>query len=57
MSMNFLSSKTPSYSVVKLLSFGLFYSLVLVCLHPWNLTYSYILMYAYFSYPNKCYFS
>jgi hypothetical protein len=34
MSMTFLSSKIPSYSVVKLLSFGFFYSLVLVCSYP-----------------------
>jgi hypothetical protein len=54
MSMNFLSSETPSYSVVKLLSFALFYSLALVWPHLWNLAYSYILMYAYLSYPDEC---
>jgi hypothetical protein len=38
--MNFLSSEITSYSVVKLLSLGFFYSLVLVCPYPWNLAYS-----------------
>jgi hypothetical protein len=47
MSMNFLSSEIPSYSVVKLLSFGFFYSLVLVCPYPWGIAYSYIFIFAY----------
>jgi hypothetical protein len=51
MSMTFLSSEIPSYSVAKSLSFGYFYSFTLVCLYPWNLAYSYILMYAYFHTP------
>jgi hypothetical protein len=34
MSMTFLSSEIPSYSDVKSLSFGFFYSLVLVCSYP-----------------------
>jgi hypothetical protein len=49
--MTFLSSETPSYYVVKSLSFGLFNSLVLACPYPWNLAYSYILVYAYFHAP------
>jgi hypothetical protein len=47
MSMNFLSSEIPSYSVVKLLSFAFFYSLVLVCLYPWGISYSYLFRFAY----------
>jgi hypothetical protein len=47
MSMNFLSSEIPSYSVAKLLSFGFFYSLVWVCLYPWGIAYSYLFIFAY----------
>jgi hypothetical protein len=53
--MNVLSPETPSYSVVKSLSFGFFNSLVLACPYPWNLSYSYILMYAYFHAPRTVY--
>ena len=55
MSMTFLSSKIPPYSVAKSLPFGSFYSLTLVCAYPWNLAYSYILMYAYFHAPRTVY--
>jgi hypothetical protein len=51
MSMTFLSSEIPPYSVAKSLPFGSFYSLTLVCVYPWNLAYSYILMYPYFHTP------
>jgi hypothetical protein len=51
MSMTFLSSEIPSYSIAKSLSFGSFYSLTLVCPYPWNLAYYYIFMYAYFHTP------
>jgi hypothetical protein len=51
MSMTSLSSEIPSYSFAKSLSFDSFYSLTLVCPYPWNLAYSYILMYAYFHTP------
>jgi hypothetical protein len=51
MSMNFWYSEIPSYSIVKSLSFAFFHSLVLVCSYPWNLAYSYILMYTYFRTP------
>jgi hypothetical protein len=47
MSMNFLSSEIPSYSVVKSLSFGFIYSLVLVCPYPWDIAYSYLFIFAY----------
>jgi hypothetical protein len=51
MSMTFLSSEIPPYSVVKSLSFVFFYSLVLVCSYPWSLAYSHIFMYAYLHTP------
>jgi hypothetical protein len=51
MSMTFLSSEIPLYSIVKSLSFVFFYSLVLVCLYPWSLAYSHIFQVCLPSYP------